>query len=171
MTRKRFILKSCEYLFAALHHLNSKKEGEDPRVSANDWVSFWCRYGQNYSKPPTWRTKRLSHPTKTHNPNGSFNKVQGWSKCGKHPFIELKIEDGLWEETYLSALLYCWLHTFVLPSEDLNTIRPKTFKITSFIAIGHPVSLPLSSKPIWADADSTVTNMALFGLNPLSLIS
>ena len=96
-----------------------------------------------YSKPPNRRTKRLSHAIKTHNPNGSLNKIQGWSKCGKNPFIELKIEDELWEETYLATLLSCWLCTFFLPSEDLNTIRSGTFKIASFMATSHPISLAI----------------------------
>ena len=96
-----------------------------------------------YPKPPSRRTKRLSHAIKTHNPDGLLNKVQGWSKCGKKPFIELKIEDGLWEETYLAALLSCWLCTFVLPSEDPNTIRPGTFKVASFLATGRPFCLAI----------------------------
>ena len=77
-----------------------------------------------YPKPPSRRTKRLCHAIKTYNPDGSLSKILGWSNCGKKPFIELKIEDGLWEETYLATLLSCWLYTFVLPSEDPNTIRP-----------------------------------------------
>ena len=140
---ERFIPKSCEHLFAAFHLLNSKKEGEDLRVLASDWVSFWCRYGMKYPKPPSRRTKRLSCAIKTHNPNGSLNKFQGWSKCGKKPFIELEIEDGLWEETYLAALFSCWLCTFVLPSEDPNTIRPETFQVASFLATGHPFCLAI----------------------------
>ena len=89
------------------------------------------------------RTKRLGRPVKTHNPDGLFNKVKGWSKYGKYPSVKLKIEDELWEETYLAALLSCWLCMFVLPSEDLNTIRPKTFKIASFMAAGHPIRLAI----------------------------
>ena len=104
---ERFIPKSCDHLFAAFHLLNSKKEGEVPRVLASNWVNFWCKYEMKYPKPPSRRTKRLSRAIKTHNPDGSLNKIQGWSKCGKKPFIELKIEDELWEETYLAALLSC----------------------------------------------------------------
>ena len=96
-----------------------------------------------YPKPPSQRTKRFSRAIKTHNPDSSLNKIQGWSKCRKNPFIELKIEDGLWEKTYLAALLSCWLCTFVLPSEDPNTIRLGTFKLASFVATGRPFCLAI----------------------------
>ena len=34
-------------------------------------------------------------------------KFKAGPNVEKKPFIELKIEDGLWEETYLAALLSC----------------------------------------------------------------
>ena len=61
-------------------------------------------------------------------------KFKAGPNVEKKPFIELKIEDGLWEETYLAALLSCWLCTFVLPSEDPNKIHPGTFNVASFLA-------------------------------------
>ena len=106
-------------------------------VLVSDWVGFWCKRELKHSKPPARRTKRLGRPIKTHNPVGLFNKVKGLSKYGKYPSVKLKIEDELWEETYLAALLSCWLCMFVLPSEDLNTICPRTFKIASFMAAGQ----------------------------------
>ena len=103
-------------------------------------LAFCVEANKNIQNHLAWRTKRLSRPIKTHNLDGLFNRVQGWSKYGKCPFINLKVEDELWEETYLAALLSCWLYTFVLPSEDLNTICPRTFNTASFMAPGYPVN-------------------------------
>ena len=106
-------------------------------------LAFGVEVNKNIQNHLAWRKKRLSCPIKNHNLDGLFNKVQGWSKYGKCPFVNLKVKDELWEETYLATLLSCWLYTFVLPSEDLKTIRLGTFKIAGFMAAGCPVSLAI----------------------------
>ncbi|KAL0461278.1 UNVERIFIED_CONTAM: hypothetical protein Slati_0015400 [Sesamum latifolium] len=50
---------------------------------------------------------------------------------------------GISKEVYLAAYLDCWLCTFVLPSKDVNSIRPSTFKMPSMMASGRRVSLAI----------------------------
>ena len=52
----KFLPKTCEYLFAAFHHL--RKSTED-NVSIEDWINFWFRGEQRYSKPPARKLKKI----------------------------------------------------------------------------------------------------------------
>ncbi|KAL0358132.1 UNVERIFIED_CONTAM: hypothetical protein Scaly_1498900 [Sesamum calycinum] len=58
-------------------------------------------------------------------------------------FAKLCIERSLKEEVYLVAYLACWLCVFVLPGKDVNSIRPSTFKIASFMAKCRRVNLAI----------------------------
>uniref|UniRef100_A0A2N9GQD5 Aminotransferase-like plant mobile domain-containing protein n=1 Tax=Fagus sylvatica TaxID=28930 RepID=A0A2N9GQD5_FAGSY len=50
---------SCEYLFAAFHHLSLELGGPDS-VTSTDWVGFWFRGSVRYPKPPNRRSLRRS---------------------------------------------------------------------------------------------------------------
>jgi hypothetical protein len=61
---------SCEYLFAAFHHLSLKLGGPDS-VTSTEWVGFWFRGSVRYPKPPNRRSLRRSVRGKlSHNPRG-----------------------------------------------------------------------------------------------------
>ena len=70
-----------------------------------------------------------------------INEHEPWSDKELGVFADLQVEGDLKEETYLSALLSCWLCIFVFPIKDLNSIYPSTFKIASSIANGHSYGL------------------------------
>ncbi|KAL0298420.1 UNVERIFIED_CONTAM: hypothetical protein Sradi_6501800 [Sesamum radiatum] len=59
------------------------------------------------------------------------------------PYLKLCIERSLKEEVYLAAYLACWLCLFVLPGNDVNSIRPSTFKMASLMANGRRVNLAI----------------------------
>lgn len=49
--------------------------------------------------------------------------------------------DVLRVETYLAALLSCWLCIFVFPIKDLNSIHPGTLKVASVMVNSHSFGL------------------------------
>ena len=55
--------------------------------------------------------------------------------------MDLQVKDDLKEETYLSALLSCWLCAFIFPIKDPNRIYPSTFKIAISMANGRSFGL------------------------------
>jgi hypothetical protein len=59
-------------------------------------------------------------------------------------FVDLQVPDELKEETYLEALLSCWLCAFVFPIKDLHNIQHGTFKVASLMASGHVFGLVTS---------------------------
>jgi hypothetical protein len=59
-------------------------------------------------------------------------------------FVDLQVPNELRKETYLAALLSCWLCVFVFPLKDLHNIRPSTFKVASLMANGRVFSLATS---------------------------
>ncbi|KAL3522349.1 hypothetical protein ACH5RR_015183 [Cinchona calisaya] len=59
-----------------------------------------------------------------------------WSEKKHGAFIELGVDDVYWEETYLAALISCWICIFALPIHEIGLIQPRTFVIASFIAKG-----------------------------------
>ncbi|KAF2289246.1 hypothetical protein GH714_032083 [Hevea brasiliensis] len=48
------------------------------------------------------------------------------------------------EKVYLAIFLACWLCKFVLPGEDVDLIRPSTFKVASMKATGRHFCLVVS---------------------------
>ena len=89
------------------------------------------------------KAKRYSSSKATWNPTRYISEPKEHSEEAKVVFVNLGINDELVEQTYLSALLSCWLCTFVLPSEEANTIRPNTFKVASMMASDQELSLAI----------------------------
>ncbi|KAM2064148.1 hypothetical protein ACFX16_027584 [Malus domestica] len=58
-------------------------------------------------------------------------------------FEDLGIVSEHVDESYLVALLACWLCKFVFPTGDVNLVRPGVFKIASKIAVGEFFSLAI----------------------------
>ena len=92
---------------------------------------------------PQRKAKRYSRSKATWNPTGYISGPKERSEEAKAVFVSLGIHDDLVEQTYLAALLSCWLCAFVLPSEEVNTIRPTTFKVASMMASGQEICLAI----------------------------
>jgi hypothetical protein len=134
---------SCEYLFAAFHHLSLKLSGPDS-VTSTEWVGFWFRGSVRYPKPPNRRSLRRSVRGKlSHNPRRiiTTHRNQCRTEDEEAPFRILKVSEKAKEETWLAALLSCWLGEFVFPGKEANLIRPGTFKVASSMARGKKYCL------------------------------
>ena len=134
---------SCEYLFAAFHHLRLELGG--PRsVTSIKWVGFWFRGFVRYPKPPNKRSlKRLVRGKSSHNLHGIIKpyRHQCRTEDEEAPFRILNFSEKAKEETWLAALLSCWLGEFVFPGKEANLIRPGIFKVASSIARGKKYCL------------------------------
>ena len=134
-----FLPYSCRFLFMAYHHLQNRLKRQG-KVSVRDWITFWYRGNGRYSAPRK-PARRTTIPKCSQNPFGVINKHGPWSNKEHRVFVNLQVEGDFKEETYLSALLSCWLCVFVFPIKDPNSIRPGTFKIASSMANGRSFGL------------------------------
>ncbi|KAK6144781.1 hypothetical protein DH2020_021601 [Rehmannia glutinosa] len=139
----QFLPRSCGYLLHAYHHLRKiVNGGQSSQVPISEWIRFWSKKLTKYNKPPP-RTekKRVARPKSTYNPLGNLDVHGEWSPAEKAYFSKINIKESLREETYLAAFLACWLCVFVLPNDDINMIRPNTFKMAGIMASGRTVGL------------------------------
>ncbi|KAL0362209.1 UNVERIFIED_CONTAM: hypothetical protein Scaly_1176100 [Sesamum calycinum] len=143
MKRERFIPRSCKYLLYAYHLLQSADDDRCSHVSIDKWVKFWSKKTTKYHPPPPRKEKKTVRPKSTHNPLGDIATHERWSTAEDALFTKLCIERSLKEEVYLAAYLACWLCLFVLPGNDVNSIRPSTFKMASLMANGRRVNLAI----------------------------
>ncbi|KAL0293045.1 UNVERIFIED_CONTAM: hypothetical protein Sangu_2524800 [Sesamum angustifolium] len=141
--RERFIPRSCKYLLYAYHLLQSADDERCSHVSIDKWVKFWSKKTTKYHPPPPRKEKKTVRPKSTHNPLGDIATHERWSTAEDALFAKLCIERSLKEEVYLAAYLACWLCLFVLPDNDVNSIRPSTFKMVSLMANGRRVNLAI----------------------------
>ena len=84
---------SCEYLFAAFHHLSLELGGPDS-VTSTEWVGFWFRGSVRYPKPPNRRSlRRLVRGKFSHNPRGiiTTHRNQCRTEDEEAPFRILKM--------------------------------------------------------------------------------
>ncbi|KAH0639052.1 hypothetical protein KY285_035638 [Solanum tuberosum] len=138
--RERFLPRTCECMFAAFHHLKEKNNG-NIRVSFNEWIQFWCKKDLKNELAPPRKEKKSRRLSSTHNPTGEIpTEINTWSSTQEMVFSKLGAKHQKYE-TYLTAILSCWLCAFVFPFEEGNFIRPETFKIASLMASGKKVSL------------------------------
>lgn len=126
--------RSCKHLFDAFHRLNNHGKGNG-YVKISDWVSFWFR-GPEKHRCPKKKKARTAVSLTTQNPSGDIPTFGPWSEYHK-ALNELDIREGYKVETYLAALLSCWLCCFALPVREIGFIRPGTFKIASMMASGE----------------------------------
>ncbi|KAI3459818.1 hypothetical protein Pfo_016481 [Paulownia fortunei] len=130
----RFVPRSCKHLFHAYHLLRGGANGDQSsQVSIDEWVRFW-------SKKAT-KEKKASRFKSTHNPLGDFDIYEEWCPSEMALFSKLGVKESSRDKTYLAAHLACWLRAFVLPNDDINSIRHNTFKMASIMASGWRVSL------------------------------
>ena len=126
----------CCPLFATFHHLSLELGGLH-LVTTAAWVKFWFRGKSKYQKPPTRRSiKRNARGKQSHNPSGKIDAPRILTKEDEAPFNVLKVEKRLIEETWLVALISCWLGEFALPDGRPNLIRLGVFKSASAMARG-----------------------------------
>uniref|UniRef100_A0A2N9IRP5 Aminotransferase-like plant mobile domain-containing protein n=1 Tax=Fagus sylvatica TaxID=28930 RepID=A0A2N9IRP5_FAGSY len=150
---------SCEYLFAAFHHL-SLELGDPDSVTSTEWVGFWFRGSVRYPKPPNRRSLRRSARGKSsHNPRGIITTYRNQCRTEDEeaPFRILKVSEKAKEETWLAALLSCWLGEFVFPGKEANLIRPGIFKVASLMARGKKYCLAV---PVLATIYKGLNNIA-----------
>ncbi|KAL0458407.1 UNVERIFIED_CONTAM: hypothetical protein Slati_0467900 [Sesamum latifolium] len=133
----RFIPCSSKYLLYAYHLLQGADDDRCSNVSIDKWVKFWSKKTIKYHLPPPRKEKKTVRPKSTHNPLGDITTHKRWSTVEEALFEKLCIEGNLKEEVFLAAYLACWLCTFILPSKDVNSIRPSTFKMASMMASGR----------------------------------
>ena len=126
----------CRHLFVAFHHL-SLELGGSHLVTTAAWVKFWFRSESKYQNRPTRRSiQRKAKGKQSHNPSGKIDAPRILTKEDEAPFNVLKVERRLIEETWLVALILCWLCEFALLNEGPNLIRPSVFKSVSAMARG-----------------------------------
>uniref|UniRef100_M1BUG3 Aminotransferase-like plant mobile domain-containing protein n=1 Tax=Solanum tuberosum TaxID=4113 RepID=M1BUG3_SOLTU len=135
--RIKYTPRTCEYLFAAFHHLR----GANQEVSFSKWISFWCKKPQRYEAAPPREEKKSARPESTHNPSGGLPNTTRWSRIEERIFSGLGVKVDKRDETYLGAFLSCWLCAFVLPNKEGEFIRPGTFKMASLMESGKKISL------------------------------
>ena len=98
-------------------------------------MKFWFRGESKYQKLPTRRSiKRNARGKQSRNPSGKIDAPRILTKEDEAPFNVLKVERRLIEETWLAALISCWLCEFAFPDGGLNLIRPGVFKSASAMA-------------------------------------
>jgi hypothetical protein len=134
---------SCEYLFAVFHHLSLELGG--PRsVTSIEWVGFWFRSSIRYPKPLNRRSlKKVVRGKSSHNPLRVIKPYhyQCRTKDAKAPFRILNVLEKVKEETWLAALLSCWLGESVFLDKETSLIRPSVFKVASTLARGKKYCL------------------------------
>ena len=137
-------IPSCYHpLFAAFHHL-SLKLGGSHLVTTAAWVKFWFRGESKYQKLLTRRLiKRNARGKQSHNPSGKIDASRILTKKDEAPFNVLKVERTLIEETWLAALISCWLCEFALHDGEPNLIKPGFFKSASVMARGKRYCLAI----------------------------
>ncbi|KAK4384048.1 hypothetical protein Sango_3097300 [Sesamum angolense] len=141
--RERFIPRSCKYLLYAYYLLQSADDNRCSHVSIDKWVKFWSKKTTKYHPPPPRKEEKTVRPKLTHNPLGDIATHERWSTAEDALFAKLCIERSLKEEVYLAVYLACWLCLFVLPGNDVNSIRPSTYKMASLMANGRRVNLAI----------------------------
>ena len=136
---------SCEYLLTAFYHLSLELGSPHP-VTSTEWIGFWFLGSIRYPKPPNRRSlKRLVRGKLSHNPRGIItthcNPCR--TKGEEASFRILKMSEKAKEETWLAALLLCWLGEFVFPGKEANLIRLGIFKVASSMARGKKYYLAI----------------------------
>ena len=128
---------TCTFLFSAFHRLSQDVHGV-VQLSATEWIRFWFRGRQIYTPPPSRdNRKQVKAPIDTSCPSDMIAPRTGRTKREKDPFVMLNIPEALIEETYLAALISCWLCSFVLSTEAVYLIRPAVFVAASKWLMGN----------------------------------
>ena len=133
---------SCEFLFSA-YHLLRKRKGKNSLVSIDDWIEFWFKGDAKYTfkKPRPRKCKSATRPKSTQNPTGNIDEPRERTQSEERVLGNLGVRSAYRDETHLVGFLAYWLCVFVLPTSEMNIIRPGTFKIASFLAKGRAYSL------------------------------
>jgi len=104
------------FLFFAFHRLCQDVHGI-VQLTPTEWIRFWFRGRQIYTPPPSRdNRKRVKVPTNTSCSSGMIAPRPRRTKREKDPFVMLNIPKALIEESYLAALIFYWLCSFVLPT-------------------------------------------------------
>ena len=132
----RFLLKCCEYLFAAYHFLSNKKNF-DGKVLMEDWINFWFRGDLIYPRPPIHSGRRTHRLNLTRNLGGLIRKRQSWQDTIAKAYAELGVVNSERMDVYLAAFLSCWICVFVFRSGDPEFVRPKIDRKSTRLNSSH----------------------------------
>ncbi|MCD9641101.1 hypothetical protein HAX54_026974, partial [Datura stramonium] len=137
---QRYIPRVCKYLFTDFHYLQESKT-DSSRVSLSKWIGFWYKKALRYEPALPRREKKTAHLKSMHNPTRAIPETSQWSRDEEGVFSKLGVKPAKKEETYLEALLPCWLCAFVRHSEEGDFTRLETFKIATTMASKQKISL------------------------------
>ncbi|KAL0286468.1 UNVERIFIED_CONTAM: hypothetical protein Scaly_2554800 [Sesamum calycinum] len=112
-------------------------------VSIDKWVKFWFKKDIKYHPLPSHKEKKMVRPELTHDLFRDIATHERWSTVEDALFAELCIKGNLKKEDYLAAHLACWLYTFALPDEDVNSICLSTLEMASMTVSDRRVSLTI----------------------------
>lgn len=118
-----------------------------------DERTFICEYhaskdmysdGSKPLEPTIWigESKEFCYPNSISISNQYFPLI-------KPNELKLDINTNSRNEACLAAHLACWLCLFVLPADDVEIIRPSTFKMACIMASGRRVCRPCFGFNIW----------------------
>uniref|UniRef100_A0A2N9GIT9 Aminotransferase-like plant mobile domain-containing protein n=1 Tax=Fagus sylvatica TaxID=28930 RepID=A0A2N9GIT9_FAGSY len=142
------------------------KRDSHPCPVEDFYIAFFPPF--RYPKPLNKRSLRRSVRGKlSHNPRGiiTTHRNQCRTEDEEAPFRILKVSEKAKEETWLAALLSCWLGEFVFPGKEANLIRPGTFKVASSMARGKKYCLAV---PVLATIYKGLNDIRVF-LSPYPL--
>ena len=101
--RERFLPQTCEYMFAAFHHLKEENHG-NMGISFNEWIQFWCKKDLKYELAPPRKEKKSRRLSSTHNPTGEIpTEINTWSITQEMVFSKL----GAKHQKYETYLVMC----------------------------------------------------------------
>ena len=101
--RERFLPRTCEYMFAAFHHLKEENHG-NMGISFNEWIQFWCKKDLKYELAPPRKEKKSRRLSSTHNPTGEIpTEINTWSITQEMVFSKL----GAKHQKYETYLVMC----------------------------------------------------------------
>ncbi|KAM1978326.1 hypothetical protein PS2_014458 [Malus domestica] len=144
LCNSRGLPASCRCLFWAYHKLFQDAQGKSG-VRISSWIRFWYWKAMRYKKPlKKSGCNKTTRPKGDSDPFGVIGSTRRRSSNELRAFEDLGIASEHVEESYLAALLACWLCKFVFPAGDVNLVHLGVFKVASKMDAGESFSLAIS---------------------------
>ncbi|KAM1119574.1 hypothetical protein ACFX2B_043138 [Malus domestica] len=151
---------SCRYLFGAYHKLFQEAPGKSG-VKISSWIQFWYWDAMKYKRPSKKSGRnKTTRPKGDSDPSGVIGPAVRRTSAELKAFEDCGVASEHLEESYLAALLACWLCKFVFPKDDVNFIRPGVFKVASKMAVGESFSLAIPVLANIYDGLNVISNLA-----------
>ena len=100
-TNTKCVPHCCEFLFSAYHFLPKRQRGPS-QVSINTWIRFWFKGATKYdfNKPRARKSKSITCPRSTHNPDGNLDESRERTAANEAVFDDLGISSAFRDKTY-----------------------------------------------------------------------